>query len=93
MRCFGGSNADSMSFDGKYVASSAFVKKPLPLGRRTINDDFSTVNSLYGGADCGFYARELPIFDKRSIQNERKLEQYRGVNLTINLKIENSARN
>ena len=36
---------------GKYVASSAFVKKPLPLGRRTINDDFSTANSLYGG--CG----------------------------------------
>ena len=65
--------ADSMSFDGKYVASSAFVKKPLPLGRRTINDDFFTVNSLYGGADCGFYARELPIFDKRSIRNERCL--------------------
>lgn len=45
------------------------------------------------GADRGFYARELPIFDKRSIRNERKSEQYRGVKLTINLKIENSAMN
>ena len=49
LRCSGSMYADSMSFDGKYVASSAFVKKPLPLGRRTINDDFSTANSLYGG--------------------------------------------
>ena len=45
------------------------------------------------GADCGFYACELPVFDKRSIQNERKSEQYRDVKLTINFKIENSARN